>query len=185
LLGPDGTEITLSAGNGGSGSNYINTVFDDEAEQSITTGSAPFNGSFQPEQPLYTFDDYDMAGDWILEISNSGSSQGALVNYCITFNYYEWVGIEDPGIRTVELYQNFPNPCRDFTFIKYDLLQSSQVNLSVFDFLGREVMHLVNGYETKGVHAIQVNTSDLPAGRYFFRLQTNEAVIVKSMMVIQ
>jgi hypothetical protein len=185
LLGPDGTEIILSSGNGGSGSNFINTVFDDEAEKSITTGSAPFNGSYQPEQPLFTFDDYDMAGDWILKIENTGNTQGALVNYCATFNYYEWVGIEDPLINTAALYQNFPNPCRDFTYIKYDLLNASNVSLSVFDYLGREIIHLVNGFESKGVHSIQVNTSDLPAGRYFYRLQTDETVIVKSMMVIQ
>ena len=185
LLGPDGAEIIMSSGNGGDGSNYINTVFDDEAEKSITTGSAPFNGSFQPEQPLYTFDDYDMAGDWVLKINNMGNVQGALVNYCITFNYYEWVSIEDPVINSVTLHQNFPNPCRDYTFIKYELQQAANVSLSIFDFLGREIMHLVDGFETKGVHAIQVNTSDLPGGRYFFRLQTDKSVTVKSMMVIQ
>jgi hypothetical protein len=46
-------------------------------------------------------------------------------------------------------------------------------------------MHLVDGSKAQGMHAIQVNTSDLPAGRYFFRLQTDESVIVKSMMVVQ
>ena len=38
----------MFSGVGGSGSNFINTVFDDAAENSITTGTAPFTGTFQP-----------------------------------------------------------------------------------------------------------------------------------------
>jgi len=185
LVGPDGTEIALSTGNGGTGSNFIFTLFDDEAEKSITSGSAPFNGSYIPEQPLYTFNDYEMAGDWILKIHNTGPSVGTLVNYCITYTYYEWVGIEQPVLSSVNLHQNYPNPCREYTFIKYELSKASDVKLTVFDFLGREVMQLVDNHEMAGTHALQVNTSDLPAGRYFYRLQTNDAVMVKSMMVIQ
>ncbi len=185
LVGPDGTEIALSTGNGGSGANYINTIFDDEAEKSITTGSAPFIGSFLPEQPLYTFDDYEMAGDWILKINNTEATVGNLVKYCITFTYYEWVGIEQPAIASANLYQNYPNPCREYTYIKYDLSKPTNVRLTVIDFLGREIINLVDKQESVGTHAIQVNTSGLPSGRYFYRLQTNESVVVKSMMVIQ
>jgi len=36
LVHPDGTNITLSDDNGGSGNNYMNTVFDDEASTLIT-----------------------------------------------------------------------------------------------------------------------------------------------------
>jgi len=41
LVAPDGTAVELSTDNGGSGDNYINTVFDDTASTSITTATAP------------------------------------------------------------------------------------------------------------------------------------------------
>ncbi len=45
---PEGQFVFLSNGNGGSGDNYTQTVFDDQAEVSIVAGTAPFTGSFQP-----------------------------------------------------------------------------------------------------------------------------------------
>ena len=54
LIAPDGTQVPLFSGVGGTGSNFENTVFDDAAENSITTGSAPFTGSVSAHG--YAFD---------------------------------------------------------------------------------------------------------------------------------
>jgi subtilisin-like proprotein convertase family protein len=57
LVAPDNTEILLSANNGQSGQNYgagcqQMTEFTDSAFTSIASASAPFLGTFSPEQPL-------------------------------------------------------------------------------------------------------------------------------------
>ncbi|MFP4459029.1 MAG: tail fiber domain-containing protein [Candidatus Zixiibacteriota bacterium] len=57
----------LSSFNGGTGENFLNTVFDDEADESITSGSAPFTGRFRPESSLSEFDGEDPNGDWVLK----------------------------------------------------------------------------------------------------------------------
>ncbi len=86
LVSPAGVSIDLSTRNGGSGEDYSDTVFDDEADTSITDGSAPFTGSFQPEEPLSTFDGIPSAGDWTLHVVDSaGSDVGTLNNWSITF----------------------------------------------------------------------------------------------------
>jgi len=64
LVGPDGTQVTLASRIGGSGDNYTNTLFDDEAATPISSGSAPFTGSFQPQQPLSAFDGLPSSGQW-------------------------------------------------------------------------------------------------------------------------
>ena len=51
LTGPDGTTVKLAEHPGGpdnSGKNFIDTVFDDEAAQNISSGTAPYTGSFSP-----------------------------------------------------------------------------------------------------------------------------------------
>ncbi|WP_423226757.1 proprotein convertase P-domain-containing protein [Candidatus Amarolinea aalborgensis] len=68
LRGPDNTEVELSTDNGGSGSNYTNTTFDDEASTSITVGSAPFNGSYKAEGSLNSFDGKSTSGSWKLRV---------------------------------------------------------------------------------------------------------------------
>jgi subtilisin-like proprotein convertase family protein len=70
LVHPDATVVELSTDNGGSGDNYTNTVFDDEAATLITAGSAPFTGSFRPEGSLATLDGKAANGTWRLRVTD-------------------------------------------------------------------------------------------------------------------
>ncbi len=49
LRAPNGNVIELTSDNGGAGDNYNNTIFSDFAAALITTGTAPFTGTFRPE----------------------------------------------------------------------------------------------------------------------------------------
>ncbi len=49
LIAPNGSIMELSTDNGTSGDNYTQTCFSPTATNSITTGTAPFTGSFRPE----------------------------------------------------------------------------------------------------------------------------------------
>ncbi|HMJ65743.1 MAG TPA: M36 family metallopeptidase, partial [Candidatus Binatia bacterium] len=63
LIGPDGTRVALSALHGDDGDNYgvacspdtQRTTFDDKANVSISSGRAPFVGTFRPDQALAAF----------------------------------------------------------------------------------------------------------------------------------
>ncbi len=85
ILHPDSTSVTLSTNNGGSGDNYTNTVFDDEATTNITSGSPPFTGSYKPEGSLATLDGKPSAGTWTLRIVDgyTGDS-GTLTAWSLT-----------------------------------------------------------------------------------------------------
>lgn len=64
LIGPDGTVVELSSENGGSGDDYIHTVFDQQAATAITAGQAPFTGEFRPEDSLDILRGVAAAGVW-------------------------------------------------------------------------------------------------------------------------
>lgn len=84
LIAPDGTEVMLAGGLGGSGDNYTNTVFDDEASVSISDGSAPFTGIFRPQSPLNILNGAQSLGNWILHITdNANDDGGTLLNWSI------------------------------------------------------------------------------------------------------
>ncbi|PIV49174.1 MAG: hypothetical protein COS19_09975, partial [Flavobacteriaceae bacterium CG02_land_8_20_14_3_00_34_13] len=87
LISPTGTNLTLAAGLGGSADNYTNTVFQD-GNPSITTGSAPFTGTFSPQggQLNTVFAGEPVNGNWALRITDCcGGDNGTLNNYQITF----------------------------------------------------------------------------------------------------
>ena len=71
LIAPDLTRIELSTGNGWSGDDYTNTVFDDSASVSITDGTAPFTGSYRPEGPLAALNGMSVQGTWQLEVTDT------------------------------------------------------------------------------------------------------------------
>ena len=66
LESPSGVITDLTVLNGGSGDNYVDTLFIDSAMNPIGTGTAPFTGSFQPDEPLANHVGGPSNGTWIL-----------------------------------------------------------------------------------------------------------------------
>ena len=86
--------------------------------------------------------------------------------------YVPTVGVEEVG-RVPTAYalgQNYPNPFNPSTTITYELPTSSEVRLSVYDMLGREVTVLVNEKRNAGVHEVKFDGSNLSSGVYIYRL---------------
>jgi subtilisin-like proprotein convertase family protein len=86
LIAPDGTRVLLSEFNGGSGDNYTNTTFDDQAVTPIKSASAPFSGSYVPEQPLSAVYGMNAQGTWTLEVQDAASGDvGFLSGWNLSF----------------------------------------------------------------------------------------------------
>ncbi|MBS1634689.1 MAG: T9SS type A sorting domain-containing protein [Bacteroidetes bacterium] len=68
----------------------------------------------------------------------------------------------------------FPNPANTFVNINYSLLESSKVELAIYDMIGKQVKHVVSANnESAGEHKQQVSIDDLSAGVYFIKLRIN------------
>jgi len=88
LVHPDGTVVELSTDNGGSGDNYVNTLFDDSAPTAITAGTAPFTGTYRPEGLLSTLNGREMSGNWSLQVTDDTSTDsGTFLNYSLELSY--------------------------------------------------------------------------------------------------
>ncbi len=88
LIAPDGTTIALSNRRGSSGDNYTGTVFDDAAATAIASGTAPFTGSYRPENPLSAVIGKVASGAWKLKVVDSASSDsGTIVSWSLQFTY--------------------------------------------------------------------------------------------------
>ncbi len=76
-----------------------------------------------------------------------------------------------PDKFTVE--QNYPNPFNPSTKINYELPESGNVKVSVFDSEGKEVLKLVNEYQSAGYKTLQFNGANLSSGVYFYTVILN------------
>ena len=85
------------------------------------------------------------------------------------------------------LNQNYPNPFNPKTVIGYRLSVTGKVKITVYDVLGKEVASLVNEEQKAGEHKIEFNAGNygLSSGVYFYKLQTDEYVNVKKMILLK
>jgi subtilisin-like proprotein convertase family protein len=182
------TTVILVQNRGGSGDNFIGTILNDSAANPISSGSAPFTGSFRPEQPLTAFNTSHMVeGDWILSVNDNASGDtGLLKAWCITIYYDCPTGVGKIEIPSYySLSQNYPNPFNPTTNIKYTLPKSEFVKLVVYDMTGREVKTLVNEYKQQGVYDIAFDGSALASGVYFYKIEAGSFVETKRMVLIK
>jgi len=89
------------------------------------------------------------------------------------------------AVRDFNLYQNYPNPFNPATNIKFDIPNSGNVSLKIYDQLGNEMTSLVDGFKNAGSYNISFNASELPSGVYFYKLNTNGNSNAKKMLLIK
>ena len=80
LLSPDNQEVILVNNQGGGGDNFRDTIFCDNATESIANASAPFTGKFQPIGKLNDFRGIEPGGDWKLVVRDQANLDGGVLN---------------------------------------------------------------------------------------------------------
>lgn len=91
LQHPDGTEVMLVRRRGGSADNFgtgtgtcgqlVYTVFDQDAATAISSGTAPFAGTYRPEASLATLNGKSVNGAWRLRMRDE-TTQDTGTNLC-------------------------------------------------------------------------------------------------------
>ncbi|MCU0343274.1 MAG: YCF48-related protein [Ignavibacterium sp.] len=81
--------------------------------------------------------------------------------------------------------QNYPNPFNPSTIISFALPEQTNVELRIYDVLGKEVATLLNESKPAGSYEVEWNASDLPSGVYIYQLRTGTSVQMKKMMLLK
>jgi len=84
-----------------------------------------------------------------------------------------------------KLEQNYPNPFNPITEISYQLKSDGFVDLCVYDLVGTKVRTLLKSYQRRGNYTIEFDGANLPSAVYFYKLQVNEFISVKKMMLMK
>ncbi len=91
--------------------------------------------------------------------------------------------------QSVNLSQNYPNPFSSSTDISYELNTPTEVKITIYDILGREIRRYAAGSQMPGVQGVTWDGKDnfgkrAAAGVYFYKLQTKEETQVKKMVLV-
>lgn len=84
------------------------------------------------------------------------------------------VGVCEPSVPppvAFALQQNYPNPFKNATTIRYNVRERAPVTIQIFDLQGRLVTKLVDREVEPGNYAVRFNPQALANGIYFYRMQ--------------
>jgi len=100
-----------------------------------------------------------------------------------TIGIKERLAVDDR--QTCELKQNYPNPFNPGTTIEYALPKPAFVTLKVYDLLGKEIVILVEEHQTAGIHKFNWDATGLASGVYLYRLETEQFVHTKKLILMR
>jgi hypothetical protein len=69
--------------------------------------------------------------------------------------------------------------------IRFELSRAGNVAVDLFDVTGRLVMQLYNGETEAGQHELQISSSGLASGIYFYRMRADGFSYSRKMMVMK
>ena len=90
-----------------------------------------------------------------------------------------------------ELNQNYPNPFNPTTTIEYTIpdvasdFSLRNVELNIYDVLGKRVATLVNEAQSAGNYSVQFDASNLSSGIYYYQLKTDIFWETKKMLLMK
>ncbi|MCB0731537.1 MAG: T9SS type A sorting domain-containing protein [Ignavibacteriae bacterium] len=88
------------------------------------------------------------------------------------------------------LEQNYPNPFNPTTEIKYQIPairgnDNANVQLTIYDIIGREVVTLLNQQQKPGKYAVKFDGSNYTSGIYYYRLTVGNFMESKKMLLLK
>jgi hypothetical protein len=84
-----------------------------------------------------------------------------------------------------QLYQNYPNPFNPTTMIYYQLPQTIDVELSIYNLLGQRVATLVKEKKSAGYHQVEWDATWYSSGVYYYRIEAGDFQDVKRMILLR
>jgi photosystem II stability/assembly factor-like uncharacterized protein len=82
-----------------------------------------------------------------------------------------------------KLHQNYPNPFNPVTTIKFEIFKTSTVKLIVYNSIGQEIEQLVEQRLPSGTYTASFNGSGYSSGVYYYRLESENFINNKKMIL--
>ena len=81
--------------------------------------------------------------------------------------------------------QNYPNPFNPTTSISYKIPETANVQITLYDMLGRKLSTLVNERKLAGAYQLTLDMSTYSSGIYLYRMQAGNFVQTRRLTLIK
>ena len=145
---------------------------------------------------LMVYGDEAEGEEVVFELVNELSEEPIAIEYTLAFaadavhgTPKEPIVVQEAGEElpeSYELQQNYPNPFNPTTTIRYALPETADVEMKVYDVLGREVMTLVRSEQVAaGRYEVVFDASSLASGIYMYTIKAGSFKEVRKMILVK
>ncbi|NQT77891.1 MAG: T9SS type A sorting domain-containing protein [Bacteroidetes bacterium] len=104
-------------------------------------------------------------------------------DFVITDEDFIYVSTPEVEQEIISISKNYPNPCRDFTYVNMTLVEAAGIQLEISNLLGQKVQTVNFGVFSKGQHKLSIDASMLESGIYIYTLSTGLDAVSGKMIV--
>lgn len=85
----------------------------------------------------------------------------------------------------ITLLRNYPNPFNATTQIFFDLAQTGNIRVEIYNLLGQRVETLIDSEQPPGKYSIPWDASNITSGIYFYKLTIGDRVLTRRMTLLK
>ncbi len=202
----DGEDVELSISWTGGGGHYVDLIgggyvqgvpwvawahdnnqgVDDKGTADKSDDVVKINGGITPKEGGFQYS--YIVNNKIAFTDNSGTSIGIIDCAFSESKDTTSTDVDDfeSGLPTgYKLYQNFPNPFNPSTTFRFEVPKISNVKISLFDGLGKEIRLITNRVYSAGTHVITINLENLASGVYYYKMESENFRDVKKLILLK
>ena len=180
LQSPDGTLVELISGSCASGDD-IDVIFEDNSNNITCSGVPVISGIIKPSQALSSLISENSSGIWKLIVEDDGILDlGTLNSWSLELCTSEPVlGI---NLFVFEDFKVYPNPSNGVFNVQFTSKNTSDVEITVFDLLGRRINHKIFFTSNTSFNE-SLNIGPISSGIYILRVRRGNEVSSQKLQI--
>ncbi|MDO8549137.1 MAG: T9SS type A sorting domain-containing protein [Ignavibacteria bacterium] len=104
-------------------------------------------------------------------------------NYDGSVVYSSQVKVGQGTTEPFTIGQNYPNPFNPKTSIEVEILEDSEIEITIYSLDGTEISKLYKGFLSKGLHRFSFDGEGLPSGIYLYKVAAPNYTQTKKMIL--
>jgi hypothetical protein len=155
-------------------------IFDDNGIVLICGENPAISGTIIPTQPLAALNGQNSQGEWTLRVQDTFNQDGGSINsWSLSFCGQTPLSLVD---ETPFLdFALYPNPSRGRFTVQMNQVQSSQIDIAVYDMRGR-LLHN-QSYEHAGSFAEEIEIQNPQSGIYLVKISDGNRTETKKLIM--
>ncbi len=140
---------------------------------------------------VYQYDLSEYAGEdsiyFLFHVMHWDANLNWLIDDIILYSDSTLVSLEDYLVIAdqFQLHQNYPNPFNPITTIQYNLPERSNVQITIYNLLGRKVATLLSETQDTGSKSVRWDATNVASGVYFYQIRAGEFVQTRKMVMLK